>query len=192
MFDLYHYYEKASGPFLNLSDLPPDQAHAILDGIKRENATFAARRFDGYMERRRELERLVRGLFIEKGGKPRREAPHYMVVGECPWLMTWYRDGDFVRIPVSELDMDAVSFTYGDMFPTFSPRVTDNREYRRRVYTYDGIVELIGRIGLPQQWNPDGQLGPERYVEAHVWCDEPIARYIAARGTGGGDNEFCQ
>lgn len=176
--DLYHYYEKATGPFRNLSDLPIADAQAILDGIKKDNATFAAHRYDGYLERRQELEQLVRGLFIEKGGKPRRAAPHYMVLGQCDWLRSWYREGACVAIPVQEFDMDTVSFTYGDMFPTFSPRVTDGKEYRRRIYTWAEIQEVIARFGLPQHWNGDGKHGPERYVEAHVWCDEPIGRYL--------------
>lgn len=175
---LYHYYEKSRGPFQNLSDLSIAEAQSILNGIKSVNKTFAAHRYDGYLERRQELEQLVRGLFIEKGGRPQRMVPHYMVVGECPWLKTWYQEGAYVKIPLSEFDLRTVSFTYGDMFPTFSPRVTDGREYRGRIYTYEEILEVIGRVGLPQDWNADGQHGPERYVEAHVWSDEPIARYV--------------
>jgi hypothetical protein len=177
MDDLYHYYEKSAGPFRNLSDLPAGKAQEILDGIKRENAVFAAHRFDGYLKRRRELEQTARDLFIAKGGRPRRAAPHYMVVGACEWLKTWYRDAAFVRIPAAEFDMSAVSFSYGDMFPTFSPRVNDGKEYRRRVYTFEEILELIGRYGLPQEWNEDGRSGPERYVEAHVWSDDCLRAY---------------
>jgi len=28
--------------------------------------------------------------------------------------------------------------------------------------------------GLPQEWNADGQGGPERYIEAQVWDEPPI------------------
>ena len=28
--------------------------------------------------------------------------------------------------------------------------------------------------GLPQRRNADGRHGSTRYVEAHLWCDEPI------------------
>lgn len=177
--DLYHYYEKAAGPFRSLSGLPAEAAQKILNGIKQENAVFAAQRFEGYLARRRELERMARELFIQKGGRPRRSTPHYMVVGACEWLKTWYKEAAFVRIPACEFDMSAVSFCYGDMFPTFSPRVDDGREYRRRIYTYEEILGVIRRHGLPQDWNPDGLFGPERYVEAHVWSDEPVGRYAA-------------
>jgi hypothetical protein len=175
---LYHYYEKSFGPFRNLSDLSIEEAQSILDRIKKENTTFAAHRFDGYLQRRQELEQMAKGILISKGGKPQRLVPHYMVVGECDWLKTWYTDGDFVRIPLSEFDISTLSFCYGDMFPTFSPRVTDGREYRGQVYTYNEIQEVIKKYGLPQCWNRDGQHGPERYVEVHVWNDEPIVNYL--------------
>lgn len=174
----YHYFEKERGPFLNLSDMNIPEAQSILDGIKKESNTFAAQRYDGYLERRHELEQQVRNLFIAKGGKPVRLTPHYMVVEECPWLNTWYRNGQYVKIPVCEFDIDTVSFTYGDMFPTFSPRVTDGKEYRKCVYTHAEILEIIEKYGLPQVWNGDGRFGPERYVEAHVWSDDTISEYL--------------
>lgn len=168
---LYHYYERERGPLLNLSDLPIDQAQAILNGIKAANNTFAAHRYDGYLQRRQELERLVREMFTQKGGRPLRPAPHYFVVEACPWLETWYLEPAFIRLAASSLNKSAVSFTYGDMFPTFSPRVQDGREYRNQVYTFQEILSLISKYGLPQQWNPNGEHGPERYIEAQVWCD---------------------
>lgn len=42
---------------------------------------------------------------------------------------------------------------------------------------YDEIPEIIEKYGYPQEWNPDGLLGPERYIEAHIWSDDVIAKY---------------
>ena len=170
---LYHYYERARGPLKNLSDLEPEAAERVLDGIRTENRVFAAHRYDGYMARRRELEQMARRMFIEKGGNPLRKAPHYFVVERCEWLETWYRDAAWIALPVDALPEGAVSFTYGDMFPTFSPRVQDGREYRNKVYTLREIRDVMERYGLPQHWNAAGTFGPERYIEAQVWCDPP-------------------
>ena len=82
-----------------------------------------------------------------------------------------------LRIPIEEFDLATVSFTYGDSHPTFSDRVDDGREYRKTLYTYPEILRIIDKYGLPQDWNPDGVYGPERYIEAHVWSDDPIDRY---------------
>lgn len=175
---LYHYYERRRGPFRNLSDLPLADAQGVLDEIKAENQLMAAHRYPGYLERRRELEQLARSIFIAKGGRPVRQVPHYMVVGHCPWLLTWYHEAEYVRLPPTAFSAETTSFTYGDLFPTFSPRVTDQREYRKQVYTLPEILELVRRYGLPQDWNADGQHGPERYIEVQVWDDQPISAYL--------------
>ncbi len=171
---LYHYFERATGPFRNLSDLSITEAQQILDNLKRTSSVFAAQRYDGYLQRRHELERLSRRMFMAKGGHPKRLAPHYMVVGQCPWLQNWYADGVYVRAHVSEFPANQLSFSYGDLFPTFSSRVTDGREYRQQIYTLEEIEELIDRYGFPQDWNPQGIHGPERYIEVQVWSDEAV------------------
>ena len=144
---LYHYYEKKNGPFLNLSDLSFEEAKQIQDSLCKDGKVFASQRNDKYLERRKYIEQLVRKMFIEKGGKPTRMTPHYMVVGECPWLLTWYENGDYIKIPINEFDLSTVSFTYGDTFPTFSPKITDNHEFRNKVYLYDEILKIIEKYG---------------------------------------------
>lgn len=169
---LYHYYEKSRGPFLNLSDLHIKDAESILKGLRNEGTVFASQRQEGYLKRRQELESVARDIFISKGGKPVRKAPHYMVVEKCEWLESWYKESAFVKIPISDFNPGHVSFSYGDLFPTFSDRVNDGKEYRKQVYTFDEIMVLINKYGLPQEWNIDGGRGPERYIEAHVWSNE--------------------
>lgn len=90
------------------------------------------------------------------------------------FLESWYEDCDFIEIPIEKLDIRTVSFTYGDSHPTFSDRVNDGKEYRKKLYTYEEILKIIDKYGLPQAWNADGKYGPERYVEAHVWSNRGI------------------
>ena len=175
--DFYHYYEKEKGPFVNLSDLDAENADKVMDEIRERGEIFASQRNESYLARRRELEQLARGIFIKKGGKPIRRVPHYMVIEKCDWLKTWYKQGEYVKLPLQSFDLNTVSFSYGDLFPTFSDRVADGKEYRRQVYTYDEILTLIDKYGLPQDWNSDGRHGPERYIEVHVWSDDAIRGY---------------
>lgn len=170
----YHYFEKSVGPFINLSEIDIKKATAIQNNLK---GVFASRRNSEYLIRRKYLEQLVRGLFIKKGGKPKRQTPYYMTVGKCDWLMTWYKEAEFIRIPSSEFNKSTISFTYGDMFPTFSDKVTDNLEYRKNVYTYDEIIYIIEKYGMPQdKW--DGSIFAQpAYVEVQVWDEKPIDKY---------------
>jgi hypothetical protein len=175
---LSHYYECARGPFLNLSDLPCDDAERLMAKIRQVDNVFASKRGSDYLEIRRNLEETVRKLFIKKGGKPHRKSPHYMILGSCPWLKAWYLDGRELRVPLSHFHRTIVSFTYGDTFPAM--RFQDGQPYRGQVYTLEELPEIIHQYGLPQEWNPDGKQGPDRYIEAQIWANEPIKKFLPA------------
>lgn len=180
--NLYHYFDKRSGPFRSLTALSPEEAHKLLEKINNERpGGFCAKRENDYLEKRRNCEAIVRAEFLRKGGIVRLLSPHYMVVEHSPWLASWYEQGECIKIPIGEFDARTISFTYGDSMPTFSPKVNDGKEYRMTVYTYDEILRLIDRYGLPQDWNNDGSHGPERYIEAHIWCNETINKYLNNR-----------
>ena len=187
---LYHYYDFSRAPFLNLSDLPRDKAEELLEEIKRNSPdSMSAGRNSEYVALRLYYEEVMREKFVELGGIIKRTAPHYMVVGECEWLSTWFENSAFIKIHISEFDLQTVSFTYGDSHPTFSPRINDGLEYRKRLYDYNGILELIKKYGLPQENNPDGKNGDVRYIEAQIWSDETINKYIAGYNQNQGNSD---
>ena len=173
---LAHYYEAATGPFVNLSDLPVEEAGIILERIRGEGQIFASQRAQDYLTIRRELEERVRHLFELKGGRPNRQRPHYMILGACAWLRQWYLDGCELTIPLDTFDPVSVSFTYGDTFPAM--RYQDGKPYRQQVYTLDELPGLVRLYGLPQEWNAYGKAGPDRYIEAQVWDDMPLKTWL--------------
>ena len=176
---LYHFYDARSRPFKSLTKLSPEQADDVLSRIKEERPeSMCAARDADYVVKRKNCEAILRKEFAAKGGVMEISSPHYMVVEFSPWLSTWYEQSEYIKIPIEEFDLKTVSFTYGDSMPTFSDRVNDGKEYRKKVYMYDEIVKLIEKYGLPQDWNDDGKFGPERYIEAHVWSDSTINKYI--------------
>lgn len=164
---LTHYYEAADGPLRSLTHLPLEQAEEIQARIRREARRFASQRPADYLAVRRELEQHIRALFIRQGGQPRLARPHYYILGECDWVLSWYVEGRALRLPLAEVNPLAVSFTYGDSFPAM--RYQDGKPYRGKVYTLADLPALVAQYGLPQDWNPTGQFGPERYIEAQVW-----------------------
>ena len=173
---LSHYYERADGPFANLSTLPLEQAEQILEEIRRNGNRFASQRSSDYLKKRLELEIKIRQRFAEKGGKPKLTRPHYMILGTCPWLKDWYVDGQELQIKLSSIPEASVSFTYGDSFPAMNYH--DGKPYRGQVYTLGELREIVQHYGLPQEWNPDGKGGPEHYIEAQVWDDNPLREYL--------------
>jgi hypothetical protein len=173
---LTHYYSAARGPLRSLSSIPIDQAEALMEDIHRQGLGFASRRPADYLVNRRGVEKLVRDGFIRKGGVPCRDTPHYFILGECAWVKTWYPDGRDLRLPLALFDPMTVSFTYGDSYPAM--RFQDGKPYRAQVYTLAELPGLVAEFGLPQDWNPTGALGPERYIEAQVWQDERLVEWL--------------
>ncbi|MDE5802256.1 MAG: hypothetical protein K2I22_04980 [Lachnospiraceae bacterium] len=111
---LYHYYDKTTGPFRNLSDLPVEQAKSVLEIIKTTKPNSqGAQRHDKYVEYRRNCERIIRTEFAKKGGQISRVAPHYMVVEHSPWLSSWFENCDFIKIPIEEFDILEIIDKYG-------------------------------------------------------------------------------
>lgn len=172
---LYHYYDDSTGPFHNLSDLELHEAENVLNDIRLQDKGFASKRSIDYLVIRRNLEVKARELFIGKGGKPIRKYPHYMTLGECPWLLSWYPAGKMLQMSISEFEPSAISFTYGDLFPTM--RFNDAKPYRSQVYTLNEILHAIEEFGMPQQWNAEGDKGPERYIEVQIWDDKPLSKW---------------
>lgn len=173
---LYHYYEAKRGPFKNLSALPVAEAQAIMKALQEENTVFASKRADDYLPIRLELEQRARAYFIQKGGKVKNKFPHYMTLGPCDWLKQWYNEGHELKIHIEQFNPETLSFTYGDLFPTM--RFKDDKPYREQVYTIHEIKDVINQYGWPQQWNREGQKGPERYIEVQVWDDEVIKKFM--------------
>jgi hypothetical protein len=174
--NIIHYYEASKGPFRSLSDMSLVEAESILQLIRQEGIVFASKRNLDYLGIRKALEERMHELFIEKGGQPKRLRPHYFILGSCDWVKSWYREGREVTIPLRSIDPRVISFTYGDSFPAM--RYRDGKPYRGQVYVVEELPEVIKQYGIPQVWNREGKFGPERYIEAQVWDDEPVKEFL--------------
>lgn len=64
---LYHYFDKKTGPFMNMSELAMEEANNLLNRIKEEKLTSqCAQRDKEYMFRRRMYEDIIRKEFLKK------------------------------------------------------------------------------------------------------------------------------
>ena len=99
-----------------------------------------------------------------------------MILGACDWVKSWYVAGCELCIPIANFAAEHVSFTYGDTFPAM--RYGDGKPTRGKVYTMAELPVLVAEFGLPQICNPDGKLGPDRYIEAQVWDDASLRAWL--------------
>ena len=51
--------------------------------------------------------------------------------------------------------------------------------WERPHYTFPA---LVAQFALPQEWNAEGKLDPECYIEAQVWANEPVQLYLRVTG----------
>jgi len=186
---LYHYYEKSCEPFRTITALPLDEAIAAYTAWRAAQPNSGVTTPEWYLNRRYNMEKRVRDKFIEIGGKPIRTAPVYFTLGANKGMETWYNTPVHIKIPVDEFDLNAVSFTYGDMFPVFNASLNTGEEWWGQVYNYEGILKLIDKYGFPEdpEYNmknrffpfPDGKnIGMYlKFIEAQVWNDAILNKY---------------
>lgn len=182
--NLYHYFEKGNEPFLTLSDLSNEEAKKTQDRLKEDDNVYLKRDYDGmYMHFRRIVEDNIHSVFIEKGGKPVRKNPVYFILGESheknhDICKEWNKNPCFIEIPVSEFNIDTITFTYGDSFIENHPEHRDQTKYHERVHTYKEILKILNTRGWPQySVKDDSPFWVPRYIEAQVWSDETLNKY---------------
>ena len=185
-----HYYRASRAPFLNLSDLPGEQAMAVMAELTLERRAGLQQRPFGrtYMEMRRVVEERLRRQFAALGGRPERHAPHYFVLGESPWFRGLAVDMEEIRIPVSELPGAQTTITWGDSFAAMEATRDFGlafvpRPYYGRLYRLADVADLAARYGIPKP-DPEGYDGlaaadiPETFIEIQLWSDDPVRGYF--------------
>ena len=174
---------------MTISDLPAAEAKRVLDNFYREWAKNEGREYVeneadfGGQELRRLIEIEMRQKFAAKGGQILRKYPYYMILrsddpslSDGKDLRGLYKDGDSVQIPVEDLDMRTVSFTYGDSTQNRDPGTFSNKPYWNQVYTYDEILKVIEEYGWITKGHNLNWSDP-LYIEAQLWSDAQIEKY---------------
>lgn len=166
---LSYFFRENQQPFEVLTDRTEDVAEAILSGdtLWRGDGT--------YLAHRKRHEGMIRDLFIQKGGAPRRRHPIYAILGESP-VGPHDLENEYaykIRIPLNVFTEGDVSFTYPDSLfevPIDDPgRLDLERSRTPVVYTAGELSEVI-RTYRVYEFN-------NHYVEAQIWNDEPLAPF---------------
>ena len=183
MFDrLIHLYARGGEPFRSLSDLPDEEALALMRSLYRAGAVYWDRFADpaAYLQSRRTVENWLRQEFIAQGGKPQVQAPIYMVLGRTAWMrtavnaLTLATTGE-IKVPLSLFTAADISFTYPDsMVSAMLAYHQDPRyylpEFHGKLFTLPAILAILAERGLPgETWGNNLPDGWANYIEAQVW-----------------------
>ena len=166
---LTYFFRKGQPVFEVLSDLDEPVAERILtkDTLWRGDGT--------YLAHRKRHERVLRERFLAKGGRPRRQYPIYMILGDSPvGPHDLNQEYDYrIRIPTKAFSADDVSFTYPDSLYKVPlddlARLYLERNQSPTVYRLENL-EWVIRTYRVYEFN-------NHYVEAQVWNDEPLQPY---------------
>jgi hypothetical protein len=83
-------------------------------------------------------------------------------------LYHYYDDSTGPFLSLSDLEVEEAERVF---------RYQDGKPYRNQVYTLNEIRKVVNEFGLPQEWNFDGNKGPERYIEVQVWDDKSLCNW---------------
>ncbi len=174
-----HYFHKA--PFQSLTDLSNSERAAVI--AKLEFPSGASHRFQSayYFDQRKQYELQMHRQFLEKGGCPIRQRPHYAVLGESEIWDSITTNS--IRIPLSEIPPEQISFTYTDSWFTFVEREADGtinpqKPQYNNLYRLEELPSLFSKYGWPgDRWKSEPEWKNDIYVEAQLWSDESVQRF---------------
>jgi len=174
---LTRYYVEGEDPFVSLNDYPLEKANEIKKTHCERNHIGGFYAEDDYLMQRREIERWMYNRLIEKGGNPTNSVPVYMVLGESPAgeydiRVDIQMNASEIHIPVAEIDLSAVTFTFPDSMYRFILNdagviIGGERTNTPDVYLYHELETVINKY-----------LTDEHYIEAQVWNREMLYKFL--------------
>ena len=176
---LTRYYQKGEYPFLSLNDLPLETANDVKRQHCRKTGVGGFYAQDDYLIHRREIEKWIYRELIRLGGKPANEVPVYMCLGDFfeganDIRKMLQKNPAVIRIPLRDLDLSAVTFTYPDsMYELVEDNKNKELSGRRtntpRVYMYEHLPSIVNKY----------QVFEHRHfnIEVQVWNREMLHEY---------------
>lgn len=182
-FFLTHYYLPDRKPFLNLSALEDEELNLVLAGLREKNKRGESKRvfMDWYVADRKRCEDRLKKMFLAKGGNPRKNYPHYFVLGQSSILKSLANDTRELNFALGDFPEDQISFTYPDSMASFDLENDEKFKmpYHGKVFTLSEIINLIQEYGFPaDETGYTSRYGYPKYIEAQVWSDQPLADFL--------------
>jgi hypothetical protein len=176
-----HNYASARGIGRNICNLPDAEAERILTDIQ---AVAGRQMSANYLKRRRVIEDWLIAERRSKLGKTRLDRPIYFFLGDFADGKDSSRPESLV-MPLTAFEAETLTFTYPDSMAslplaTKHEHLSYRKEYHGQVFTLSEIKEVVAKVGMPAN-RPKNDPTPvyDKFIEAQVWDDRPIKRYLA-------------
>ena len=176
---LTRYYQKGEYPFISLNDLPFGEANGVKQAHCKKNGIGLFYAQADYLFHRKEIERWIYQELIRLGGKPVNDVPVYMTLGESPEgefdiRADLQKNAEEIRIPIREIDLSAVTFTYPDsmyeiLLDADGKEIGGGRTNTPKVYLYRDLPQVIQKYRIYENYRFN--------IEAQVWNREMLHKY---------------
>jgi len=174
MYDLniIHYYHSNCNPLNSITELPEKEAFEMAEIIGKNKGTSFNRfnDFINYYPLRIKTEEYLYNWFIKSGGIPKTKNPLYFVLEGCNYLYNWFEKGNIIKISLSEIDIEHISFTIGDSCSEFNKGNLQEPFLKNRLYDmlngFNGDIKLI----LDNIYQKYGI----KYIECQLWDNKYI------------------
>lgn len=165
---LVHYCHPDCRPLQNICRLPEAEAYRLAKELANTHpdttAFYRFADFHNYYPRRMAEDRRLYEAFRKKGGNPAEEHPLSFVVAGSDYLHHWFGDGRILRLSLSAVSEEAVSFTYGDSCAAESEHIVTKSELLRDLGRFDTMDAFLHDLHTRCH-----------YIEVQLWDD----RYCA-------------
>ncbi|WP_461246404.1 hypothetical protein [Treponema sp. R6D11] len=165
--NIVHYCHSLCMPLQSITELPETEAYKLADKLATNNATAFCRfkDFRNYYPRRIETEKWLYNWFLKLGGKPKTEHPLYFVLEKSDYLNEWFDKGKIIKIPLSKIEAEHISFTLGDSCANFDKNNRQDPFLKDKLYKMieenkGNVNELLEMIN--QKYN-------YHYIECQLW-----------------------
>ncbi len=174
-----HYYEADKGPFRNICDMSEQEIAVLIETEK--DALTAFNRFalgEEFFRLRRLADDLLIEKYTEKFNQKPRARPCYAVLGQFDRTKTMYRDGRSVRIDLSWLSPEAVTFMYPDHFHLVWSKALVRPDFayvyqpfHELLFTYTELPEAMLTYRIEERISEATRrdMWVSSYIEAHIW-----------------------
>ena len=181
-----HYHLNDLAPFQSISDLNDEEWTRLCKKLanRRETDSSYNRRFGhSYRSVRLEAEAMLREKFQLKGGIITKSNPVYFCLGVSKWWKD-FCDHDEIRIPLDDIDLQSISFTYPDSFTSMGILKRfgishEKKPYHGEVFFLHELEDVVNEFGMPDDitlldYSEYHKENLEIYIEAQLWTDVPI------------------
>ena len=166
---LTHYYYKDTEPLKNIMLLPEEEAFKKAAELAAEHpetkSFYRFADFVNYYPRRKAADEWLYNHFKALGGKPELKHPYSFVLFENAYLKEWFSNGESVKVLLSDIPEEQVSFTLGDSCAVYEREgdiaLRTKKMLFEEINAFEGTVEEYAKFIEEKHY----------YIEVQVWCE---------------------